>query len=227
MSINPLLSVVEAATICGFNRSYIKAEINYQRLPATKNVTGGYEIAYDDLMRWLNSPIRGTTRDSLPNRLVYLIRQFYRADDFYNHNAKIRPLNVVIEAILEAAPLPSFQGEAEAETWEALFEVAYGCLFQFMKQIRLGKYGQFPSGSNDQSRQEAMRSFVRLFLDDWFFGACKRDVAMLRSKQMTVLKDACAVIFTEAQYNEWRKENRNIGAEGNPTNEQMSKDFYG
>lgn len=55
----PNISVTEAAARSGLTRTYIKAEIVAGRLPATKNATGGYEIAETDFAAWMANPRRG------------------------------------------------------------------------------------------------------------------------------------------------------------------------
>lgn len=203
-----VITVTQAAEAAGFNRSYIKFEIAYGRLPATKNATGGYEISRPDFEAWLDSPKRGSRGGTIFRQLVDAYRGFYRADDFKNSNSIVRPINVVAQAIADAVPLKCFQGETKEETAEALYEVAYGALYHFMSRVAKGAAeGRFPAKSVDVERDEAMMRFTTLFLDKVFLSAnaFNGDIAMLRSPQMENLKNACAKLYRELQYSEWRK----------------------
>lgn len=54
------ISVTDAAERAGMTRTYIKEEIKRGNLPATMNVTGGYEIAVRDFQAWMSNPRRGS-----------------------------------------------------------------------------------------------------------------------------------------------------------------------
>lgn len=201
-----VLSVSQAAEAAGFNRSYIKFEIGHGRLRATKNATGGYEIASADFEAWLDNPKRGSRGGTIARQLVDAYREFYRADDFRNPASIVRPINVVAQAIADAVPIRAFQGDTPEETAEALFEVAYGELYHFMGRVAKGSSeGRFAPGSNATDRDAAMRYFVALFLDKVFFAMLNGDIAMLRSKQMGNLTNACAHLYRQMQYSEWRR----------------------
>jgi CRISPR-associated protein Csc3 len=141
---------------------------------------------------------KGKKAMSIARDLVTAYRGFYRADNFKNSNSILRPINVVADALLNAAVLPAFK-EADA-----LFEVAYGELYKFMDRVGKGLAdGRFPKGVSAAERDNAMRAFCHLFVDQLFIRDFNRDAAALRGKPVNLLKNACEVIYREMQYAEW------------------------
>lgn len=147
---------------------------------------------------------KGKEHMTTARTLVEGYRGFYRADNFKNSNSVLRPINVVADALLNAAALPALR-----EDDEALYEIAYGELYKFMDRVSKGLAdGRFPKGVTVAERDAAMRAFCRLFVDELYVKTFNRDVAALRGKPINLVKNACEGIYRELQYAEWAERGR-------------------
>ncbi len=140
---------------------------------------------------------QGDVLMSYAKQLVELYRGFYRAKNIKNANSILRPLSVISDALL-TADMRLFSDA------ESLIEVAYGELFKFMDRVGKGLAdGRFPKGVSAPERDAAMRAFCTLFVTEVFVGVFNKDVAALRGKQLNLLKNACEVLYRDAQNQEW------------------------
>jgi CRISPR-associated protein Csc3 len=150
---------------------------------------------------------------SLARTLVEQYRGFYRAKTPLNPNRMRRPIDVVAEALLKADPR-LFPDAA------ALEEVAYGELYRFMERVGKGLAdGRFPKGVSASERDEAMREFVKTFVNKVFIDIFRRDVAALRGKQLNLLNSACEVLYRQMQLKEWEERGREADESEEDNNE--------
>lgn len=168
----------------------------------------GYQRALDDyLIRHLRdpklAPITEEPLMTITRDLVDTYRRFYRAKNIKNSNSILRPINVLADALLSASAIPEYRDK------EMLIEIANGELFKFMDRVgkRLAD-GHFPKGITVEQRAEAMRAFCDLFVNRLFIGVYKADAAALRGKPINLLKNACEVVYRQAQYAEWEERGR-------------------
>jgi CRISPR-associated protein Csc3 len=142
---------------------------------------------------------KGLARMTIARELVEMYRGFYRADNFKNSNSILRPINVVADALLSAAVMPTLGKDDEA-----LYEIAYGELYKFMDRVSKGLAdGRFPKGVTVAERDMAMRAFCKRFVDGLYAGTFNHDASALRGKPINLIKNACEGIYRELQYAEW------------------------
>ncbi|HBY92872.1 MAG TPA: hypothetical protein DEP84_02745 [Chloroflexi bacterium] len=127
--------------------------------------------------------------------LTRLYRQFYRAEG-YKSNAILRPITVAANAILDADPR-LFRDPA------ALEEAVWGEVQGFVNRVRQGSaQGRGAAGVSHREADQAVRDFARYFVHTVYAGALKMDAASLRGRQLNLLKNACEVLYLNAERTE-------------------------
>lgn len=141
-----------------------------------------------------NSTYGGVTM-SHARELTTLYRQFYRAGG-YKSNAILRPISVAAKAILDADT--RLFGEPDA-----LEEVVWGEVQGFINRVRSGSaQGRSPKGVTHKEADPYIRQFAHYFVHEVYVKALKQDAAALRGRQLNLLKNACEVLYLEAQRKE-------------------------
>lgn len=141
-----------------------------------------------------NSTYGGVTM-SHARELTTLYRQFYRADGFKS-NAILRPISVAAKAILDADT--RLFGKPDA-----LEEVVWGEVQGFVNRVRSGSaQGRSVKGVTHKEADPYIRQFARYFVHDVYVKALKQDAAALRGRQLNLFKNACEVLYLEAERKE-------------------------
>lgn len=156
-------------------------------------------------------------------RLTELYRQFYRAEG-WKSNAILRPLTVAATAILDADT--RLFGDGDAIDSEALTEVVWGEVQGFINRVR-DKSAQGYAMAPYPEADAAVKAFAHYFVHDLFVAALKGDVAALRGRQLNLLKNACEVLYNEAEtpLREARRVARAAKAtQGDPTDDDYEPD---
>ncbi len=129
--------------------------------------------------------------------LTDLYRLFYRAKR-HNSNAILRPLSLAARALLDAHP-HAYQSDAN------LVDIVRGELHAFLERVNTNRAdGYFPKGSTHESREQAVIAFSEYLVYTLYRDAFGGDRAALRGKQLNLLKNACEVVYLDAQRREWQ-----------------------
>jgi CRISPR-associated protein Csc3 len=171
--------------------------------PEKKALTRDRVLRYIGYANLLSGNRKDNNLMTIARDLVQTYRKFYRADNFKNSNSILRPINVVADALLSASAIPAYRDR------DMLVEIAHGELYKFMDRVAKGLAdGRFPKGITVDERADAMRAFCTMFVDALFYKTYGGDAAALRGKPINLLKNACEVIYREAQYAEWAERGR-------------------
>lgn len=147
-----------------------------------------------------------------PKRLTELYRRFYRAkSQFAKANAILKPIEIAADAVLKADRAIFTQGEG------ALADLVAAELNALMQRVHRSEAEGRWVISNSEEERRVVREFAEYFVNDFFIGTLKGDVARLAGTQLNLLGDTCDTLYREMDDRERAEKRATAAAAGADT----------